>query len=186
RRWRGSPSSASILRRVITSRNPNSWAARSRRNGKPLYLDERMNERMNVPGGGRRGERYVLGADVGGTRTTFALAAQDALPRIAAQHAYPSQDFTSLGDILAAFVSRPDVAKHYDSIAGACFSVAGPVANNAGKLTNLGWHTDGATLARDFKLPGVTLVNDFSAAAMGITALGPSDIETLQEGTPVA
>ena len=129
--------------------------------------------------------RYLLGADVGGTRTTFALAAEGELPRIAAQHVYSSQDFNSLGDILASFVSRPEVARHYDAIAGACFSVAGPVANNASKLTNLGWMTDGAALARDFKLPGVTLVNDFSAAAMGITALGPSDIETLQTGNPV-
>ena len=140
---------------------------------------------MNVRATGRPGVRYLLGADVGGTRTTFALAAEDELPRIAAQHVYPSQDFTSLGDILASFVSRPEVARHYDAIAGVCFSVAGPVANNASKLTNLGWMTDGATLARDFKLPVVTLINDFSAAAMGITALGPSDIVTLQTGEPV-
>lgn len=130
-------------------------------------------------------DHYLLGADVGGTRTTFALAAQEQLPRVAVQQAYPSQDFNSLGDIIADFVSRPEVARHYDAITGACFSVAGPVVNNASKLTNLGWPTDGAQLARDFKLRSVTLVNDFSAAAMGISALGASDIETLQEGQAI-
>jgi glucokinase len=130
-------------------------------------------------------ERYLLGADVGGTRTTLALAAEGRLPRIAVQQAYSSQEFGSLGDIIADFVSRPEVARHYAAIAGACFSVAGPVANNACTLTNLGWKTDGAGLARDFKLAGVSLVNDFSAAAMGIAALGPADIGTLQEGQPV-
>jgi glucokinase len=129
-------------------------------------------------------ERYLLGADVGGTRTTMALAAERDLPRIAAQHAYPSQGFSSLGDIVADFVSRPEVARHYAAIAGACFSVAGPVADNVCTLTNLGWKTDGAALARDFKLPGVILLNDFSAAGMGISALAPADIETLQEGQP--
>jgi glucokinase len=141
-----------------------------------------VNERVSD----RVAEHYLLGADVGGTRATFALAAQGQLPRIAVQHAYPSQDFTSLGDIVADFVSRPEVAKHHGAISGACFSVAGPVANNAVKLTNLGWLTDGAALARDFKLPGVMLINDFSAAAMGIAALGPSDIDTLQAGREVA
>lgn len=140
-------------------------------------MTERINERMN--------ERYLLGADVGGTRTTIALAAERELPRIVARHAYPSQEFGSLGDIVADFVSRPEVARHYAAIAGACFSVAGPVANNACTLTNLGWKTDGAALARDFKLPGVVLVNDFTAAGMGISALAPADIETLQAGQPV-
>jgi glucokinase len=131
-------------------------------------------------------DRYLLGADVGGTHTTIALAAEGKLPQFAVQRAYASQDFTALGDIVADFVSRPEVARHYSAIAAACFSVAGPVTNNAGTLTNLGWKTDGAKLAREFKLPDVVLVNDFSAAAMGIAALAPADIETLQEGQPAA
>lgn len=131
-------------------------------------------------------QRYVLAADVGGTRATIALAAAGELPRMAVQRVYASQDFGALADIVADFVSRPEVAKHHAAIAAACFSVAGPVANNACTLTNLGWKADGTALARDFKLPGFALVNDFSAAAMGIAALGSSDIETLQEGREIA
>ena len=131
-------------------------------------------------------DRYLLAADVGGTRTTVALAAAGPPPRIVAQHAYASQDFSGLEDIIAAFVSRPEVAAHHAAIAAVCFSVAGPVANNAGTLTNLGWKADAAALAREFRLPGVSLVNDFSAAAMGIAALAPADVETLQAGQPVA
>jgi glucokinase len=131
-------------------------------------------------------DRYLLAADVGGTRTTLALAMAGPSPRIVVQRAYTSQDFTGLADIVAEFVSRPEVATHHAAIAAACFSVAGPVANNACTLTNLGWKTDGAALARDFRLPGVTLINDFSAVAMGIAALVPADIATLQAGQPVA
>ena len=130
-------------------------------------------------------DRYLLAADVGGTRTSIALAVAGPLPRIAVQRAYASQDFNSLGDIVADFVSRPEVAAHYASIAGACFSVAGPVANNTCTLTNLGWKTDGAVLAREFRLPAVSLVNDFSAAGLGIAALAPADIETLQAGQSI-
>jgi len=129
--------------------------------------------------------RYLLAADVGGTRSTFALAAMGPSPGIVVQRAYASQEFKSLDDIVADFISRPEVAAHHAGIAGACFSVAGPVANNACTLTNLGWKSDGAALAREFRLPEVRLVNDFSAAGMGIEALTPADFETLQAGQPV-
>jgi len=131
-------------------------------------------------------DRYLLAADVGGTRATLVLGTAGPSPRITLQHVYASQEFRSLGDIVADFVSRPEVAVHHSAIAAACFAVAGPVAANASTLTNLGWRTDGAALARDFRLPSVSLVNDFSAAAMGLAALGPQDLVTLQAGEAVA
>lgn len=131
--------------------------------------------------------RYLLAADVGGTKTAVALAlAGAARPEIIAQRVYACREFDSLQSIIADFLGQPDVAGHQGAIAGACFAVAGPVAANSTTLTNLGWRISGNTLAVELRLPEVQLVNDFSAAGLGITRLAPGEIETLQAGNPVA
>lgn len=124
----------------------------------------------------------LLVADVGGTWTTMAIAAAGADPAIAAHRVYPSQDFDGLEAIVADFLTRPEAGKDGGRIAAACFSVAGPVTDNASTLTNLGWRVDGAALARSLGLPAVKLINDFSAAGQGIVHLADADIETLQAG----
>ena len=124
-------------------------------------------------------------ADVGGTWTTMAIAAAGTDPAIAAYRVYPSRDFDGLEAIVADFLTRPEVARHGGPIGAACFSMAGPVADNACMLTNLGWKVDGTELARALGLPVVRLINDFSAAGQGIGHLVDTDIETLQAGRPV-
>jgi glucokinase len=128
----------------------------------------------------------LLVADVGGTWTTMALAAAGTDPAITVYHVYPSGDYDGLEAIVTEFLARPEVAKLGSRIEAACFSLAGPVADNASTLTNLGWVVDGAALARSLGLPAVRLINDFSAAGQGIGHLAASDIEMLQAGEPVA
>lgn len=123
-------------------------------------------------------------ADVGGTWTTIALAPAGTDPAIAVHRVYPSQDYDGLEAIVAEFLARPEVVERGGRIEAACFSVAGPVADNASTLTNLGWEVDGAALARSLGLPAVKLINDFSAAGQGIGHLDASDVETLQAGAP--
>jgi len=127
----------------------------------------------------------LLVADVGGTRTTMAIGLSAPAPAFVAHRIYSSQEYPGLEAIVADFLARPEVAPHAEGIAGACFSVAGPVAGNATTLTNLGWQVDGGRLARSLGLPPVELINDFSAAGQGIALLAPDDVETLQAGQPV-
>ena len=129
--------------------------------------------------------RYLLAADVGGTKTAIALAAAGPGPAIIAQRVYASQDFSGLEEIVAHFLGRAEVGTRGTPIGAACFSVAGPVADNASTLTNLGWKVDGAALERAFRLPVARLINDFAAAGAGIASLTAADIETLQAGHPV-
>lgn len=133
-------------------------------------------------------KQYLLAADVGGTKTALALAiaGEAARPEILAQRVYASREFEGLQPILADFLRQPAVAGHRAAIAAACFSVAGPVASNSTTLTNLGWEISGDALAVELRLPEVRLVNDFSAAGLGIPRLIPSELETLQPGRPVA
>ena len=56
---------------------------------------------------------YVLGADVGGTRTTVALAtAGEPWPAVAAQRAYRSREFAGLRALVESFLAQSEVAPH--------------------------------------------------------------------------
>lgn len=131
--------------------------------------------------------RYLLAADVGGTKVALALAAAGgARPEIAAHRVYACREFDGLLPIVADFLKHPPVAGHRGAIAAACFSVAGPVTANTATLTNLDWKISGNALAAELRLPEVRLMNDFSAAGLGITRLVANELETLQAGSPVA
>jgi len=129
---------------------------------------------------------HLLVADVGGTKTAMALATAGPAPAIVELYVYPSREFAALDAVVAAFLARPEVARHGGAVEAACFSVAGPVANNASSLTNLGWKVDGAALARSFNLRAVEIINDFTAAGEGIESLSDTEFMTLQAGAPVA
>jgi glucokinase len=131
--------------------------------------------------------RYLLAADVGGTRSTIALALEGKpWPGVATQAVYESQHFESLKAIIEDFLTKPDVAPHRRAVRAACLSVAGPVTLNSVTLTNLGWKVRGDGLAAELGLTEVKLLNDFAAAGLGIPRLAPMDLETLQDGYPVA
>jgi glucokinase len=60
------------------------------------------------------------------------------------------------------------------------------VENNICRATNLPWVVDGRALSQRLAIPRVLLVNDFHAAALGVTAVGPDHLEPLGGGPPVA
>ena len=126
----------------------------------------------------------ILAADVGGTKTLVCLAQRgEPLSRAALEQTYASRDFPSLDAILENFLSRPPAAALSREIIAACFSVAGPVENNATKLTNLGWQIEARALSGRFGVANVKLINDFEAAGLGISGLSDSDLVPLQRGS---
>lgn len=132
-------------------------------------------------------ERFLLAADVGGTRTSLALArAERPWPRILEQASYASGEFAALEPIVESFLARPAVAPHRGAIEAACFSVAGPVAHNRTTLTNLGWEIRADALAAALGLRQVWLINDFAAAGYGLARLSAGELDALQPGQPVA
>jgi glucokinase len=119
-----------------------------------------------------------LAADIGGTKTLLALAGADG--GIVARRRYENSRFPSFDAILADFL-----AAHAAQPRAACLAVAGPVAENRARLTNLAWTLDGGELAARFGFPA-RLINDFEAVGHGITVLPTNDLLTLQAGQPVA
>jgi glucokinase len=132
---------------------------------------------MSIP----TGPAFLLAADVGGTHASFALGRRDADGvRLLLECAYPSQDFPDFASALECFLAAPEAVAARPHLVATCFAVAGPVAEGAATLTNLGWQVDAATIAARFGLQKVSLLNDFHAAGLGVTLLPPSSLVTLQ------
>jgi glucokinase len=123
----------------------------------------------------------VVAGDVGGTKV-FLRAVEVAENRraVAIEQRYESSAYASFDLLLAAFIDRaPGV------IEAACFAVAGPVLGDRAEVTNLSWRIDANALAQRFSIRRVSLINDFSAVALGVPLLAPPDLVSLNAGTRV-
>ncbi len=147
----------------------------------------------------------IIAGDIGGTKTHLALFdwKKDRVDPVRLE-SFHSADYTSLEDMLTEFLAPPTAPQSIDDVAteegdaveverpaekpqkidAACFGIAGPVIQNRCQTTNLPWVVDGATLAKQFDIPKVRLLNDLEAMAYGILLLRPDEVEILNVGTP--
>ncbi len=148
----------------------------------------------------------ILAGDIGGTKTNLALydwTTERVEPlRVESFH---SGDYTSLEDILVEFLTPPEPPIPLDlvgseggekiqkaskpasepvKLTAACFGIAGPVIDNRCQTTNLPWVVDGPTIAKQFSIPRVQLLNDLEATAYGLVWLRADELEVLNTGNP--
>ena len=130
--------------------------------------------------------RPLLLGDIGGTFARFVLAgAAGPLPSatILKTGTYPT-----LAGAVAAFLAEHGTP----ALGGAALSAAGPVTNGVVALTNQFWAVSVDELARATGVSDPVLVNDFTAAAMGVLMLRPEQRVQLGPcseglaGTPIA
>lgn len=123
-------------------------------------------------------KQILLAGDIGGTKTLLRFF--EAGGGVLAERRFDSAAFASLNQIVATFLSDfPSIP-----LAAACFGVAGPVEGGRANITNLPWQIDAASIAAEFSIPQVRLINDFQAVAYGIESLESRDLATLQAGKP--
>jgi len=128
----------------------------------------------------------VLAGDIGGTKTLLAVCEAAPVPggdgalsiEVLASNRYDSRKFPGLGEICRLFAE--EVRRPMPRFAG--FGVAGPVTNGRSQITNLPWVLDERDLAQALGIQSVRLANDFHAVALGIPAVKPKDLVTLNEG----
>lgn len=126
----------------------------------------------------------VLGADIGGTKTFFALVETQSgqSPRIARMLRYANDDFPKFADLLRRLLlDHPEA----NAITHACFGIAGPQQDGRVKMTNRAWVVDAAEASVVLNGAPVRLANDFEVAAYGIDLLKPADLQVLQAGQVV-
>lgn len=128
----------------------------------------------------------VLAGDIGGTKTLLAIC--DVSPpagrtgvssvEVLASSRYESRSYPGLAAICASFAA--EVGRPMPRFAG--FGVAGPVVDGRTHTTNLPWIVDERDLAQALRVDSVRLANDFHTLALGIPAVGPAELVTLNEG----
>jgi glucokinase len=134
----------------------------------------------------------VLAGDIGGTNSRLALYdAERRDGKMAFQSVfektYPSAGHAGLEAIGEIFLAEAQAATGQGRAAErACLGIAGPVENNICRATNLPWVVDGRILVQRLGIPRVRLVNDFYAAALGVTAVSPDELVSLGGAPPIA
>jgi glucokinase len=130
----------------------------------------------------------VMAGDIGGTNARLAIFDGGRDGAVAAplyEQTFPSRAYPSLDVIVdefaAAAVAKIGAAAR---VTNACFGIAGPIENNMCRATNLPWIVDGRTLGERLGIARATLVNDFYAAALGVTAVAPEQLVALGGGPP--
>jgi glucokinase len=115
------------------------------------------------------GHNLLIG-DIGGTNARFALA----------NHHYPGfhdvvelkcTDFKTSGDAIRHYLGRVDV----ESLGAICLAAAGPVVDHFIDITNNHWTLSASSLASEFDVEVVQLLNDFEAIAYSIPFIGAED-----------
>ncbi|NIA08395.1 MAG: glucokinase [Nitrospiraceae bacterium] len=121
----------------------------------------------------------VIAGDIGGTNARLAIVERN---QVSLERCYPSEDFDRFEAIFADFLKNlsgpiPDRV---------CLAIAGVVVGNRVEATNIPWIVDGHSMKRHFALKTLYLINDFEAAAWGITLLRDKDLVQIGGKRPVA
>ena len=115
-------------------------------------------------------DKQLLIGDIGGTNARFALANQTH-PGFHDVIELKCKDFETSSDAIRHYLNEAGI-KAPDAI---CLAAAGPLVDHSIKVTNNHWNLSTASLASEFDLDAVRLVNDFEAIAYSIPFIGPED-----------
>jgi glucokinase len=122
----------------------------------------------------------VLAGDVGGTNARLAVVELNGTrARITRQGKYPSRDYPGLAPIVRRFCEEAGTLPER-----ACVAIACPIVGDDCTAPNLPWKVNALRLAAEIGIPHTSIINDFVAIGYGIALLDPSDLATLQRGSP--
>jgi glucokinase len=131
----------------------------------------------------------VVAGDIGGTNARFRLIDEEGgkAGPVLHQEVLESKAFSTFEAALARFLetARTKIGKKAKSkIVAASFGIAGPVVDQRVKTTNLPWLIDARSIAEEFAIPRVTLLNDLVAVGLGALAAPPSKVTSIHCGRP--
>lgn len=120
----------------------------------------------------------LIAGDIGGTkcRLAWVAVAPYAAQVMRFEKVYASADFASAEQLLRRFVADANTTFQPDHL---ILALPGPLHAQRVTLTNLGWTLDAGQLKAAFDLAEVRFINDFQAAAAGVSTLTPADVVAL-------
>lgn len=111
-------------------------------------------------------------ADIGGTNARFAV---ETAPRhFEAVAVLPCSGYASLGAAMRSYLASDAAAAHAPDIRHAAIAIANPVDGDMVKMTNHTWSFSITALREELDLTTLLVVNDFTALAMALPHLRPS------------
>jgi glucokinase len=123
----------------------------------------------------------ILAGDIGGTKTILALYREvSGRLELLREETFKSQEFPQFGQILTKFLGHTGQVQ----VKTICLGIAGPIRDGQCKTTNLPWVLDEQDLSKMFRVKTVRLLNDLEAMAYGILFVSPSQMVTLNPGSP--
>ncbi|WP_375262122.1 glucokinase [Palleronia sp.] len=117
-----------------------------------------------------------LVSDIGGTNTRVALS-RDGEVDASTVRRYRNRNYSGLDQIYTSFMEEFGV-----SCDGACIALAGPVAEGAGRLTNLDWSYDSAQLAAATGASTTALLNDLQAQGHAVPFVSSESLVSILPG----
>lgn len=127
------------------------------------------------------GDAVYVAADIGGTNARLqAGTVEKGRARRRSERVYESAAADGMGPLLRRFAS--DCGFDLADVAALTLAVAGPVREGRAQLTNLPWALDADELQRELDCGRVEIINDFVAAAHGLTELESTDLVPIQDG----
>lgn len=119
--------------------------------------------------------------DIGGTNARFAWQSEPGAA-FSGLATYPCAQYDSLASAI-----RHYLLTHRKSIPSACaIGIANPVTDDRVQMTNHHWSFSISELQRELGLQRLMVINDFTALALSLPALGPADLHQIGSGTAVA
>ncbi|WP_073222858.1 glucokinase [Massilia sp. CF038] len=120
-------------------------------------------------------------ADVGGTNARFAI--ETAPRQFEAVTVLPCADYPSLGAAAAAYLASDAARPHTAAMRDGAIAIANPVDGDAVRMTNHTWSFSIEALREELDLATLLVVNDFTALAMALPHLRPSQRVRIGGGT---
>jgi glucokinase len=123
--------------------------------------------------------KLALVGDIGGTNARFALWEEQQLHSV---RVFATADYTSPEHAIGVYLK--DLGLNKGDIGAVCLAVAGPVSGDEFRFTNSHWRISRKAFCETLQVEHLSLINDFTAMALGMTRLKPDEYQTVCEGDP--